>query len=99
MRSCNIAAIGVAPYGGLWSYFPNWNAGGTSTFTGHPLNCATSSLFEVGAKNPAAPPWEGRMMPLPSDPAATIAQVEEANDNLQLVINAIRPYGATPIAA
>ena len=36
-------------------------------------------------------------MPL-ADPTATISQVEQSNDNIQLVINAMRPYGATPIA-
>ncbi|HEX7667702.1 MAG TPA: hypothetical protein VF407_24410, partial [Polyangiaceae bacterium] len=89
----------AAPYNGMWSYFPNWNSGGTSTFGGHPINCATSTLYEVGARNSAAPPWEGRMVPLPSDPAATIATVEQQNDTIQQVINAIRPYGATPVAA
>ena len=87
------------PFAGNWSYFPGWNTGSTSSFTGHPINCLTNSLFEVGARNPAAPPWEGRMMPLPSDANATVAQIEQANDNIQLVINAMRPYGATPTAA
>lgn len=89
----------LAPFAGMWSYFPGWNTGTASAFTGHPVNCLTDSLYEVGAKNPAAPPWEGRLMPLPSDPNATIAVVEQANNNIQLVINAMRPYGATPTAA
>lgn len=87
----------AAPFSGMWSYFDGWNTGGTSSYTGHPINCTTDTLFEVGARNPAAPPWEGRMMPFAS-PTATIAQVEQSNDNVQLVINAMRPYGATPIA-
>ncbi len=89
----------LAPFAGMWSYYPGWNTGTASTFTGHPINCLTDSLYEVGAKNPAAPPWEGRLMGLPTDPNATIAQIEQANDNIQLVINAMRPYGATPTAA
>ena len=87
----------AAPFAGLWSYYDGWSTGGTSPYSGHPINCTTSSLFEIGARNPAAPPWEGRLMPLAS-PSATIAQVEQSNDNIQLVINAMRPYGATPIA-
>ncbi|MGH7272799.1 MAG: hypothetical protein ACREJ3_20405, partial [Polyangiaceae bacterium] len=54
------AATGA--FAGMWSYFPNWNTGVTCVYGGSPANCGTSTLMAVGARNPAAPPWEGRMM-------------------------------------
>lgn len=87
------------PFSGMWSYFPNWNVtGSVSTQYGRPYNCATDQLFEVGARNPAAPPWEGRMIGVPSDANASIDDVRAHNDQIQLAVNAMRPYGATPIA-
>jgi len=85
------------PFDGNWSYFPGWNGVGSPS-TGSPADCtAAPEIFEVGARNPAAPPWEGRMMMLPSA-TATTAQNEANNDQVQLAINALRPYGATPTA-
>jgi type IV pilus assembly protein PilY1 len=92
-----VASTPNTPFDGNWSYYPGWNGVG-SPATGSPVDCtAPPETFEVGARNPAAPPWEGRMMTLPA-PTATTAQVEAQNDQVQLAINAMRPYGATPTA-
>ncbi len=61
---------------------------------GGPKGCATPSPYEVGARNPAAPPWEGRMVPFPApnvDQSATNAKIRQ-------ILNSVRPYGATPTA-
>lgn len=87
------------PFNGMWSYFADWNlASGASSAFGRPVNCATPQLFEVGARNPAAPPWEGRLIGVPASSNATIDDIRLHNDRIQLAINAMRPYGATPIA-
>ncbi len=91
-----VANTPTSPFDGQWSYFPGWNGAGTPA-TGHPADCATPSVFQVGAKNPAAPPWEGRLVGFPV-PAATSAQTLTQNQQLQSVITALRPYGATPTA-
>lgn len=72
---------------GAWSYFLN-------VANGNPAGCATVSDMEVGARNNAAPPWEGRLMTFghPDD------KPESQNDRIQDVLLATRPYGATPIA-
>lgn len=89
---------------GMWSYFPGWNTGATCNFSpyapvsncsGNPVNCSTLSLMAVGARNPGAPPWEGRMVPLPTPSGLTQAQ---SNAEVSQVILATRPYGPTPIA-
>ena len=91
--------VASSPFAGLWSYFPDWDkVGGASNAYGRPYNCLTDQLFEVGARNPAAPPWEGRMIGVPSNANATIDDIRQQNDRIQLAINAMRPYGATPIA-
>ena len=107
------AGIGVTPssasptvinpaFDGMWSYFPNWNSGGICPFLGNPAGCLnTPQPFAVGARNPAAPPWEGRMIMLPPPPPSgttALQQMEQNNDQIQSVINSVRPYGATPIA-
>lgn len=94
--SPQVSATPTSPFDGNWSYFPGWNGAG-APISGRPADCTASDVFEIGARNPAAPPWEGRMMMFPT-PTATIAQVETQNDQIQLAINAIRPYGATPTA-
>ncbi|MDP9000873.1 MAG: PilC/PilY family type IV pilus protein, partial [Myxococcota bacterium] len=90
---------------GMWSYFPSWNTGGTLScpaspapfsYCGMPANCSSPTLMAVGARNPAAPPWEGRMMPFPS--ATDIPSQETQNLNVQQVLLASRPFGATPLA-
>jgi type IV pilus assembly protein PilY1 len=87
----------LSPFDGQWSYYPGWK-NGSGGLSGKPADCTVASLFELGARNPAAPPWEGRLMQFPSS-TATIAQVQAQNDRIQLAINALRPYGATPTAA
>jgi type IV pilus assembly protein PilY1 len=84
------------PFIGMWSYFPGWNTGGACTYYGNPANCATQDLLAVGARNPAAPPWEGRMMLFPA--TNDITAQEQRNDQIQQVVLATRPYGATPLA-
>ena len=87
----------VSPaFSGMWSYFPGWNSGGACTYSGNPSNCSTSSLLAVGARNPAAPPWEGRLVRLPA--ANDLATLNTQNGQLQQVVLATRPYGATPLA-
>ncbi len=94
-----IAGSGIDAAGGeagMWSYFPGWNGGASSYAQGNPPNCAIHE-YEVGARNAAAPPWEGRMIPFgPYD--ASLTNVEQTNDHVQQAILAMRPYGATPLA-
>ncbi|AKT44011.1 hypothetical protein [Chondromyces crocatus] len=86
------AASGVA---GMWSYFPGFQGGGQAA-QGTLPGCPPRD-FEVGAKNPAAPPWEGPLVPFPvSD--APVATLRARNDRIQEILLAVRPYGATPMA-
>ena len=92
---------------GMWSYYNGWESPGSGTpppYTGasigRPAGCgetASSGLiyYEVGARNPAAPPWEGRMMRFPSSAAPSPAA---NNQNIMQAIRVMRPYGANPIA-
>lgn len=80
---------------GTWSYFVGWDGAG-SPASGNPPNCAAHT-YEVGARNPAAPPWEGRLMPF-GDPDAAAAALQASNEHIQLALLAMRPYGATPLA-
>lgn len=82
--------------GGLWSYFVGWSSGG-SPAKGNPPNCGPAKDFEVGARNPAAPPWEGRLMPFGRHDAA-LSELTTNNDRIQEALLAMRPYGATPLA-
>lgn len=76
---------------GTWSYFVG------SPKQGKPAGCATLADAEVGARNAAAPAWEGRMVPFgPVD--QTFAQLSNRNEEIQRVLLSTRPYGATPIA-
>ncbi|MCC6528555.1 MAG: hypothetical protein IT373_38265 [Polyangiaceae bacterium] len=81
---------------GTWSYFLDWQTSGSGAAGGHPPNCAQQPL-EVGARNPAAPPWEGRLISMGRSDA-TLAQVQTTNDHVQLALMAMRPFGATPLA-
>jgi type IV pilus assembly protein PilY1 len=85
-------------FDGQWSYFNGWNLG-LGGDTGYPAGCtiAPPPFFEVGARNPAAPPWEGRLITFPNQAADTTATVEN-NNLVQLAIQSMRPYGATPTA-
>ncbi len=81
-------ASGVA---GTWSYFLG------SKHQGKPAQCSTLADLEVGARNAAAPPWEGRMVAF-GDPAAGGSAVAARNDQIQKILLTLRPFGATPIA-
>jgi type IV pilus assembly protein PilY1 len=83
-------------FAGMWSYYPGWSTGASATSTGMPAGCTTPSLMAVGARNPAAPPWEGRLMYFPTTNDLT-AQTTN-NNQIQQIVLATRPYGATPIA-
>ncbi|HEU4579269.1 MAG TPA: hypothetical protein VFS67_13485 [Polyangiaceae bacterium] len=73
---------------GNWSYYLGTPA------DGHPANCSFEVDQEVGARNAAAPPWEGRMIAFgpPNQ-----ADVSERNSWIQQTLMATRPYGATPL--
>lgn len=93
------AATGMA---GMWSYFPDWASGAGTPAQGNPDECALSP-FEVGARNPAAPPWEGRLISggapsAPLLPTAGQVSIREINGHIQEALLALRPYGATPLA-
>lgn len=89
--------VGPSPFLGQWSYYlPGWNSGGTCTYTGEPVNCPSPEMLAVGARNPAAPVWEGRMMGFPT--TNDIATQETDNAQVAEVILGMRPYGATPLA-
>jgi len=87
---------------GTYSYWfrstggDDWSANSQST-VGWPLACTTRLDMEVGARNPSAPPWEGRLMGF-GDYDIDFATVQANNDNVQTAIMAMRPYGATPLA-
>lgn len=76
---------------GQWSYFVG------SATRGRPANCRDPVDYEVGARNAAAPPWEGRMIAFGS-PTLDLPGLSAKNDQIQKVLLATRPYGATPIA-
>lgn len=84
---------------GTWSYFVNGgpyckNQAATGACLGAPWNCGSLYPNEVGARNAAAPPWEGRMVAFgpPSEDG------RQRNQWIQEILLATRPYGATPIA-
>ena len=82
---------------GVWSYYPGWNGpGAAAPAGGYPPACMLR-MYEVGARNPAAPPWEGRMMTFGA-PDADTATVLANNQHVQLALLGMRPYGATPLA-
>ncbi|MFP6685058.1 MAG: hypothetical protein VB934_10105, partial [Polyangiaceae bacterium] len=81
---------------GMWSYYLNWRSGGTPV-QGNPPNCKLSR-FEVGARNAAAPPWEGRMISMGASDLE-LGDVRNINDQVQDSLLVMRPYGATPLAA
>ena len=80
---------------GTWSYFVD------KATQGQPGGCPTLVDYEVGARNAAAPPWEGRMVAF-GDPSPNSNDV---NDNpttraqwIREILLTTRPYYATPIA-
>jgi type IV pilus assembly protein PilY1 len=76
---------------GNWSYYLG------SPVMGHPADCAVDTTQEIGARNAAAPPWEGRMIAFGPPTMDTAAQAAR-NAQIQEVLLSTRPYGATPIA-
>lgn len=98
-----VSAAGGADYqtgtNGTWSYY--LSGAGSCKLTGAlggcygaPWNCGTPYPWEVGARNAAAPPWEGRMVAF--GPPAEDGTVR--NQWIQEIMLATRPYQATPIA-
>lgn len=76
---------------GTWSYYLS------SPSTGRPAECLVDQPMEVGARNAAAPPWEGRMVAF-GPPDASGSVLAQRNQYIQQVLLATRPYGATPLA-
>lgn len=62
---------------------------------GTPWDCTVPAPYELGARNAAAPPWEGRMVAF----GPPSADGTEQNAWIQQILLATRPYGATPVAA
>ncbi|WP_437601844.1 hypothetical protein WMF28_09600 [Sorangium sp. So ce590] len=81
---------------GMWSYFLGFENGTGYPARGNPPDCAVEDV-EVGARNPAAPLWEGPLIPFPTY-TADITEVRTRNDRIQNALIATRPYGATPLA-
>lgn len=82
---------------GLWSYYKNWQLGPGDRAQGRPELCAASSDLEVGARNNAAPPWEGKLVSFPH-PFSTKADSLANTQHIQDALLMMRPYGATPTA-
>lgn len=76
---------------GAWSYFLN-----DTPATGYPPNCSATE-YEVGARNAAAPPWEGKMIGF-GNPNPTAQDNLTRNAQIEKVLLTTRPFGATPIA-
>lgn len=74
---------------GHWSYYVG------NSKTGRPVGCGSDQAFEVGARNAAAPPWEGRMVAF----GAPDEDPSQSNRNswIQNILLTTRPFGATPI--
>src|SRR5690606_32098806 len=61
---------------GAWSYYFS------GVRQGLPEGCTTPEDFEVGARNAAAPPWEGRLVPFgKSDP--TLIEHNQRNEQVE----------------
>ena len=91
----------TSPFTGMWTYFvPGWSStitGAGYPYSGDPAGCTTGpQILAVGARNPGAPPWEGRLMGFPS--ATDLASQEKNNAQVGSVILGSRPFGGTPLA-
>lgn len=85
----------VSGMAGLWSYYPDWVNNTGLYATGNPVGCAVTP-YDVGARNQAAPPWEGRLIPFgPQD--AALPDIQLTNDHIQEELISLRPFGGTPI--
>ncbi len=87
---------------GQWSYYPGWNkSAGKVPASGWPAGCVVdpgnpaATYFELGARNPSAPPWEGPLIPFAADDSTTA--LHNVNDRIRYALFAARPYGATPL--
>ncbi|MGO8992343.1 MAG: hypothetical protein ACLQVI_03370 [Polyangiaceae bacterium] len=87
---------------GTWNGLGNWEQPGTTYpggSIGRPAGCGEVGIsnipFEVGARNPAAPPWEGRMIRFPP---SSVTSPAANNKTIMQAVNVMRPYGANPIA-
>jgi len=79
---------------GLWSYYV------TSPEKGHPPDCSGVPT-EVGSRNPAAPPWEGRMVGFGPDKPESYGSAPTPatrNEMIRQILLGSRPWGGTPIA-
>lgn len=76
---------------GAWSYYVG------SPADGKPANCAATSPYEVGGRNAAAPPWEGRMVAF-GNPSPELSDHAARNAQIEKILLTTRPYGATPVA-
>lgn len=74
---------------GAWSYYG-------SPAEGKPANCSSLQPMEVGVRNGAAPATEGKMIHF-GDPNGDTTADEQRHRQLQDVLLATRPYGATPL--
>ncbi len=75
---------------GTWSYVIG------NTITGAPIECPATDQ-EVGARNGAAPPWEGRMVNFGNPDRGALSHLAK-RQQIEDVLRATRPFGATPIA-
>jgi type IV pilus assembly protein PilY1 len=77
---------------GTWTYY--W---GSQSAQGKPEGCTTLQPFDVGARNAAAPPWEGRLVAF-GDPSPGVDAFKIKKAQIEKVLLMTRPYGPTPIA-
>lgn len=64
----------------------------------NPKDCLDPPIdFDAGARNAAAPPWEGRMVAF-GDPATGSTEYQTKRAQIEQVLLMTRPFGATPIA-
>jgi type IV pilus assembly protein PilY1 len=109
--SCTTAQTGAALYGsmavatstqwspflGQWSYTGHIaGPSGGNALTGKLLGCPEVNT-EVGARAWFAPPWEGKHVRFPSW-NGSVTDMQFVNDEIQRVLLATRPFGATPIS-
>jgi type IV pilus assembly protein PilY1 len=90
-------SAGMPPPAGPDQSLTPYNTGTSCYSTGSASPACAIGAYEMGARNPAAPPWEGRMVQFPSG-LAPLTEQEAVNDEVKAVIAATRPYGATPVA-
>jgi type IV pilus assembly protein PilY1 len=93
--------LGVLPdntggMNGNWSYFNGWQLLNEGGEYGQLPACA-AVRHEVGARNSAAPSWEGGLVNF-NKGDAPLSHIVQANDRIQQTLLATRPYGATPLA-